>query len=75
MCEILNQYCSYVFTLERPEGLMELERASFLNKVLITKEIVIVCKKLCSFKSHNAHGDDGTGSLTLKELGNELKGV
>ena len=24
MCEILNQYFSSVFTLERPEGLMEL---------------------------------------------------
>ena len=25
MCEILNQYFSSVFTVERPEGLMELE--------------------------------------------------
>ena len=40
ICEILNQYFSSVFTLERPEGLMELENrlnqekvASNLNKV------------------------------------------
>ena len=52
MCEILNKYFSSVFTLERPEGLMELENrlnqekvASNLNKVLITEEIVN--KKLC----------------------------
>ena len=25
MCEILNQYFSFVFTLERPEGLMKLK--------------------------------------------------
>ena len=43
MCEILNKYFGSVFTLERPEGLMELENrlnqekvASNLNKVLIT---------------------------------------
>ena len=52
MCEILNKYFSSVFTLERPECLMELENrlnqekvASNLNKVLITEEIVY--KKLC----------------------------
>ena len=26
-------------------------------------------------KSNKAHGDDGMGSLMLKELANELKGV
>ena len=47
MCEILNKYFSSVFTLERPEGLMELENrlnhekvSSNLNKVLIAEEIV-----------------------------------
>ena len=47
MCEILNMYFRSVFTLERPEGLMELENmlnqekvASNLNKVIITEEIV-----------------------------------
>ena len=42
MCDILNKYFGSVFTLERPEGLMELENrlnqekvASNLNKVLI----------------------------------------
>ena len=47
MCEILNQCFSSVFTLERPEGVMELENrlnqemvASNLNKVFITAEIV-----------------------------------
>ena len=52
MCEIQNQYFSSVFTLERLEGLMELENrlnrekvASNLNKILITEEIVN--KKLC----------------------------
>ena len=52
MCEILNKYFSSVFTLERPEGLVELENrlnrekvASNLNKVLITEEIVN--KKVC----------------------------
>ena len=47
MCEILNQYLSSVFTLERTEGLMELENrlnqekvAFNLNNVLITEEIV-----------------------------------
>ena len=61
MCEILNKYFSSVFTLERPEGLMELENrpnqenvASNLNKVIITEEIVY--KKLCSLKSNKAHG-------------------
>ena len=80
MCEILNKYFSSVFTLERPESLMELENrlnqekvASNLNKVIITEEIVY--KKLCSLKSNKAQGDDGMGSLMLKELANELKGV
>ena len=52
MCEILNKYFSSVFTLEKPEGLMELASrlnqekvASNLNKVLITEERVY--KKLC----------------------------
>ena len=52
MCEILNKYFSSVFTLERLEGLMELENrinqenvASNLNKVIITEEIEY--KKLC----------------------------
>ena len=40
--------------------------ASNLNKVLITEEIVY--KKLCSLKINKAHGDDGMGSLILKEL-------
>ena len=47
MCKILNKYFSSVFTLERPEGLMELENrlnqekvSSNLNKVIITEEIV-----------------------------------
>ena len=47
MSEILNKYFSSIFTLERPEGLMELENtfnqekvAFNLNKVLITEEIV-----------------------------------
>ena len=47
MCEILNQYFSSVFILERPEDLMKVENrliqekvASNLNKVLITEEIV-----------------------------------
>ena len=44
-----------------------------LNKVLITEEIIYT--KLCSFKSNKAHDDDGMGSLMLKELANELKGV
>ena len=80
MCEILNKYFSSVFTLERPQGLMELENrlnqekvASNLNKVIITEEIVY--KKLCSLKRNKAHGDDGMGSLMLKELANELKDV
>ena len=80
MCEILNQSFSSVFTLEIPEGLVVLENrlnqenvASNLNKVLITEEIVYT--KLCSFKSNKAHGDDGMGSLMLKELANELEGV
>ena len=52
MCEILNKYFSSLFTMERPEGLMELENrlrqekvASNLNKIIITEEIVY--KKLC----------------------------
>ena len=80
MCEILNTYFSSVFTLKRPEGLMELENrlnqekiASNLNKIIITEEIVY--KKFCSLKSNKAHRDDGMGSLMLKELANELKGV
>ena len=80
MCEILNKYFSSVFTLERPEGLMELKNrlnqkkvASNLNKVLITEEVVYT--KLCSLKSIKAHEDDGMGSLMLKKLANELKGV
>ena len=75
MCEILNKYFSSIFTLERPEGLMEPENrlnqekvASNLNKVIITEEIVYT--KLCSLKSNKAHGDDGMGSLMLKELAN-----
>ena len=47
MCKILNKYFSSVFTLERPEGLMELENrlnqekvTSNLNKIIITEEIV-----------------------------------
>ena len=47
MCEILNKYFSYVFSLERPEGLMELDNrlnqekvASSLNKIIMTEEIV-----------------------------------
>ena len=47
MCEIKTQYFSSVFTLERPEGLMELENrlkhekvTADLNYVLITEEIV-----------------------------------
>ena len=74
MCEILNKYFSSVFTLERPEGLMELENrlnqekvSSNLNKVIITEEIVY--KNLCSLKSSKAHGDDGRllhGRLLLK---------
>ena len=46
MCEILNQYFSSVFTLERSKGLMETRKqiqekvASIPNKVLITEEIV-----------------------------------
>ena len=78
MCKILNKYFSSVFTLDRPEGLIELENrlnqdrvASNLNKVIITEEIVYT--KLCSLKSNKAHGDDGMGSLLLKELANELK--
>ena len=47
--------------------------ASNLNKIIITEEIVY--KKLCSLKSNKAHGGDGMGSLMLKELANELKGV
>ena len=81
MCEILTKYFSSVFTLERPEGLIELEKnrlnqenvASNLKTVIITEEIVY--KKLCSLKSNKAHGDDDMGSLMLKELANELKGV
>ena len=42
--------------------------ASNLNKVLITEEIVH--KKLRSLKINKAHGDDGMGSLMLKELTN-----
>ena len=44
-----------------------------MSKVIITEEIVY--KKLCSLKSNKAHGDDGMGSLMLKKLANELKGV
>ena len=73
MRKILNQYFSSVFTLDRPEGMMELENrlnqekvASNLNKVLMTE--VIVNKKLCSLKSNKAHGGYGMGSLMLKEL-------
>ena len=80
MCEILNKYFSSVFTLERPEGLMELEHslnrqnvAFNLNKILIKEEIVN--KKICSLKINIAHGDDGMGSLMLKELANEFKCV
>ena len=47
--------------------------ASNLNKILITEDIVN--KKLCSLKINKAYGDDGMGSLMLKELANELKGV
>ena len=47
--------------------------ASNLKKIIITEEIVY--KKLCSLKSNKAPGDDGMGSLMLKELANELKGV
>ena len=78
--QIINKYFSSVFTLERPEGLMELENrlnkekvASNLNKVFITEEVV--SNKLCSLKSNKAHGDDGMRSLMLKELKKELKGV
>ena len=70
MCEILNQNFSFVFILERPEGLMELENRLYqekiesnLNKVLITEEIVY--NKLYSLKSNKAHGDHGIGSLML----------
>ena len=73
MYEILNKYFSSVFTLERQEVLTELENRlnqenvdSSFNKILITEEIVY--KKLCSLKSNKAHGDDGMGSLMLKEL-------
>ena len=66
--------------MERPDGLIELENrlnpekvASNLNKILITEEIVN--KKLCSLKINKAHVDYGIGSLMLKELANELKGV
>ena len=47
--------------------------ASNLNKVLLTEKILN--KKLCSLKINKAHGDDDMGSLMLKELGNELKGM
>ena len=47
--------------------------ASNLIKIIITEEIVY--QKLCSLKSNKAHGDDVMGSLMLKELANELKGV
>ena len=47
--------------------------ASNLNKIIITEEIVYT--KLCSLKNNKAHWDDGMGSLMLKELANELKGV
>ena len=47
--------------------------ASNLNNIIITEEIVY--KKLCSLKSNKAHEDDGMGSLMLKELANESKGV
>ena len=70
--QILNNYFSSVFTLERPEGLMELANrlskekvASNLNKVLIQKKIV--ANKLCTLKSNKARGDDDMGSLILKE--------
>ena len=73
MCEILNKYFSSVFTLERPEGLVELENrlnqekvASNLNKVLITEDL----KKLCSLKSNKAHEDDVMRSLLLQKLAN-----
>ena len=56
MCEIRNQYFRSVFTLERPDGLIELENrlnqekmASNLNKILITEEIeykkIVIIKK------------------------------
>ena len=46
---------------------------SNLNKILITEEIVN--KNLCSLKINKAYVDEGMGSLMLKELANELKGV
>ena len=51
MCRILNKYFSSVFTLERPEGLIELgnrlnqKKVASNLKVLITVEIVYT--KLC----------------------------
>ena len=65
MCKILNQYFSSVLNQEKV--------ASNLNMVLITEEIVNT--KLCSLKSNKADGDDGMGSLMLKELANEINGV
>ena len=47
--------------------------ASNPNRILTTEEIVT--KKLCSLKINKAHGDDGMGSLMLKELAKELKCV
>ena len=51
MCEILNKYFISVFTLERPESLMEIgfiskRLASNLNKILITEEIVLLYAKM-----------------------------
>ena len=80
MCDIPNQYLSAVFTFERPEGLMGLENrrnqknvTSNLSKVLIAEEIVYI--KIIPIDSNKAHGDYDTGSLTLKELANDLKGL
>ena len=73
MCEILNKYFSSVFTLERPESLMELENrlnqenvASNLNKVIITEEIVY--KKLCSLKSNKQMGTMAWDLSCLRSL-------
>ena len=55
------------------ENRLNQEKVASNLKIIITEEIVY--KKLCSLKSNKAHGDDGMGSLMLKELANELKGV
>ena len=78
ICEIVNDYFSSVFTSERLEGLTVLENKLKRNKVssnsnsmLITEELVY----LSSLKSNKVHEDDDMGSLMLKKLANELKGV